>query len=131
MFVKRQLVIGALAVAAVVVAGCGGDDDDGGQGGNGLTSQSGDGRALTVVALDTLAFDQDSYTASAGEVEIDYENGGSIVHTLLVDEVDDFKLQVNTNGDTDTGTVELEAGEYRLYCDVPGHTSMEATLTVE
>jgi uncharacterized cupredoxin-like copper-binding protein len=53
------------------------------------------------------------------------------VHTLLVDEVDDFKLQVNTNGDTDTGTVELEPGEYRLYCDVPGHTSMEATLTVE
>jgi plastocyanin len=96
-----------------------------------LTSPSGDGGGLTVEALDSLSFDRDSYTASAGEVEIVYENGGSMVHTLLIEGVDDFKLQVNTNGETDTGAVELEAGEYRIYCDVPGHSSMEATLTVE
>jgi plastocyanin len=128
---KRHFVIGGLAVAALAVAACGGDDGDGGQGGNGLTSPSGDGGGLTVEALDSLSFDRDSYTASAGEVEIVYENGGSMVHTLLIEGVDDFKLQVNTNGETDTGAVELEAGEYRIYCDVPGHSSMEATLTVE
>jgi plastocyanin len=127
---KRHFVIGGLAVATLVMAACGGDDGDG-QGGNGLTSQSGDGGALTVEALDSLSFDRDSYAATAGEVEIVYENDGSMVHTLLIEGVDDFKLQVNTNGDTDTGTVELEAGEYRIYCDVPGHSSMEATLTVE
>jgi uncharacterized cupredoxin-like copper-binding protein len=38
---------------------------------------------------------------------------------------------VTSEGDTDVGTADLEPGEYRLYCDVPGHESMEATLTVE
>jgi plastocyanin len=131
-FLKRQFVIGALAVAAVVVVpACGGDDDDGGSGGDGLTTQSGDSGEVTVEALDTLRFDRHSYRASAGEVTIVYENGGSLVHTLLIDGVDDFKLQVSANGDTDRGTVDLEPGDYRTYCDVPGHSSMEATLTVE
>jgi plastocyanin len=123
--------IGALAVASVVVAACGGDDGDGGSGGDGLAARSGDAGEVTVEALDTLRFDRDSYTADAGEVTITYENGGSLVHTLLIDGVDDYKLQVSANGDTDRGTVDLEPGGYRIYCDVPGHSSMEATLTVE
>jgi plastocyanin len=127
---KRQFVIGALAVVAIVMPACGGDDD-GGQGGDGLTSQSDGAGDLTVVALDSLSFDRDSYEADAGELEIVYQNDGSMVHTLLIEGVDGFNLQVNSNGDTDTGTVELEPGEYRIYCDVPGHSSMEATLTVE
>ena len=51
------------------------------------------------------------------------------MHTLLIDGVDDSKLQVSANGDTDRGTVDLEPGDY-AYCDVPGHSSMEATLAV-
>jgi uncharacterized cupredoxin-like copper-binding protein len=38
---------------------------------------------------------------------------------------------VASSGDTDEGTTELEPGDYRIYCDVPGHSAMEATLTVE
>ena len=130
---KRLRLIGALVITGAVLAGCGGDDDGGG-GGNGLSTGSGEGSSgstVTVVAQDSLRFDRDEYTASAGEVTIDYENGGNLTHTLLIDGVDDFKLSVTSNGDTDEGTVELEPGDYRIFCDIPGHESMEATLTVE
>jgi plastocyanin len=130
---KRVTLIGALVITGAVLAGCGGDDDGGG--GDGLSTGSGDGGggggSVTVVAKDSLRFDRDEYTAGEGEVTIDYENGGNMTHTLLIDGVDDFKLTVTSNGDTDEGTVELEPGEYRIYCDIPGHESMEATLTVE
>jgi plastocyanin len=116
-------IIGAVAAAAAagVLGGCG-DDGDG--------TSAGDAD-LTVVAEDSLEFDRDSYTASAGEIAVSYENAGNLTHTLLVEGIDDFKLTVGSTGDTDTGSVELEPGEYRLYCDVPGHEAMEATLTVE
>jgi plastocyanin len=130
---KRVTLIGALVITAATPAACGGDDDGGG-GGDGLSTGSGDGGGggpVTVVAQDSLRFDRDDYAASAGEVTIDYENGGNLTHTLLIDGVDDFKLSVATNGDTDEGTAELAPGDYRIYCDVPGHESMEATLTVE
>jgi plastocyanin len=133
---KRVTLIGVLVITGVVLAGCGGDDDDddgGGGGGEGLSTGLGDGAGgtVTVVAQDSLSFDQDEYTASAGEVTIDYENGGNLTHTLLIDGVDDFKLSVTSNGDIDDGSVELEPGDYRIHCDIPGHESMEATLTVE
>jgi uncharacterized cupredoxin-like copper-binding protein len=38
---------------------------------------------------------------------------------------------VTGSGDTDEATVELEAGEYQIYCDIPGHESMRATLNVQ
>jgi plastocyanin len=128
---KRLTWIGALVVAGAVLAGCGGDDDSGGGGGDGLSTSSGGGDTVTVVAQDSLRFDRDEYTADAGEVMIDYENSGNLTHTLLIDGVDDFKLTVTSSGDTDEGTVELEPGDYRIFCDIPGHESMEATLTVE
>ncbi len=128
--------IGALAVAAAVLSACGsGDDESGGsdQGGgddSGLSTGGGGGSALTVVAEDTLSFDRDDYSVPAGDVTIDYENGGVIAHTLLIDGVDDFKLTVASSSDTDEGTTSLEPGDYRIYCDVPGHGDMKATLTV-
>jgi plastocyanin len=129
---KRLTLIGALMITAAALAACGGDDD--GDGGDGPSTGSGDGGGgapVTVVAQDSLSFDRDDYAASAGEVTIDYENGGNITHTLLIDGVDDFKLTVSANGDIDEGTAELEPGDYRIFCDIPGHESMQATLTVE
>jgi uncharacterized cupredoxin-like copper-binding protein len=62
-------------------------------------------------------------------VEFTYENQGSVAHTLLIKGKSGFKLSV---GDTDTGTIELEAGGYTLFCDVAGHEAagMKADLTV-
>jgi uncharacterized cupredoxin-like copper-binding protein len=70
--------------------------------------------------------------AAAGSVAIHYTNGGAIPHTLVIEGVTGFKLDVPKGGDADTATVQLEAGTYRLYCDIPGHrqAGMEADLTV-
>lgn len=126
---RKSLRTIAVAGSLVLLAACGGDDDDSDS--TSAPEASGGGSALTVIAED-IDFGADSYEAEAGTVDFVYENEGSIVHTLLVEDVDGFKLEVNESGDVDEGSVELEAGEYVLYCDVPGHRSagMEATLTV-
>lgn len=126
---RRDLIRAAAVAAAVALPLAACSDDDGDADGGSTSAPEG---AITVVALDSLEFDQDAYEATAGEVTFVYENDGSLPHTLLVDgiDADEFKLSV---GDTDQGSVELEAGEYVLYCDVPGHreAGMEADLTVE
>lgn len=116
----------ASVLAGGILAGCGGDD------GEATDSSSGSegGSQLDVIAED-IKFPKDTYSADAGTIDVKYENEGSIVHTLLVDDVDGFKLEVKTNGDVDEGSVDLETGTYTIYCDVPGHrATMEATLEV-
>ncbi|MGH9186878.1 MAG: hypothetical protein ACRD0U_13840 [Acidimicrobiales bacterium] len=121
--------IGAAALVMLALAACGGDDDDS----TGTTNGGGGEADLVVEAFDDLRFDGASYTAPAGELAIEYVNEGSILHTLVIEDVDGFKLSVATRGDIDTGSVELEGGDYVLFCDVAGHRAagMEATLTVE
>lgn len=116
----------ALAVLSLAaLTGCGGDDD------SDAASGGASGDAVDVVAQD-IKFPSDTYEATAGAVDVAYRNEGSITHTLVIDGVDGFKLEVAGNGDTDEGTVDLGAGTYTLYCDVAGHreAGMEATLEV-
>jgi plastocyanin len=115
------VLLGSAAMATVVLGACGDDDDDAGGGGD---------ADVTVVAEDTLSFDKGDYTAEAGEITIRYEAGGSMTHTLLIEGVDGFELQVSGTGSEDSGSVDLEPGSYELFCDVPGHEGMRATLTV-
>jgi plastocyanin len=120
-----SLAAGAL-VLAVPLAACGGDDSSS----TDTTSASGgSGSSLVVHAQNALKFDKTEYTAKAGEIDVEYVNDGNIGHTLLIKKVSGFKLAV---GSTDKGTVNLKAGTYTLYCDIPGHEAggMEATLTV-
>jgi plastocyanin len=141
-----------LALPFATLAACGGDDDDasGTPGDNSdstETTASGEtedteptddtdapagGDAVTVVAED-IEWTEDSYTATAGEVAFVLENQDSIRHTLVIDGVDEdtFKLESGGSDESDEGSVELEAGEYEIFCDVPGHTAMRSTLTVE
>ena len=104
-------------------AACGGSDD----GASGCTPVDSE---LAVGAEDSLKFDEDSYDTDAGCVEVTYTNDGSTAHNLLIEGESGFKLSV---GDVDTGTVELAAGNYELYCDVAGHQAagMVADLSVE
>lgn len=119
-----RALFGAAALGAVLSA-CGSDDS---------TSSGPDAEVdLTVVALDSNDFDEDAYTVRTSDVTVEYEQGGNLRHTLLVEGVEDFELAVTAAGDADVGTVELSPGEYTIYCDVPGHreAGMEATLSVE
>src|SRR5688500_12862989 len=108
---------GALALAFTASA-CGGSDD-------GADECSPVDSELAVGAEDSLTFDADSYDAGAGCIEVTYTNNGDTAHNLLVEGKSGFKLSV---GDVDTGTVELPAGSYELYCDVAGH---RATMTAD
>jgi plastocyanin len=124
--VRRHVaVLCATVLTAFALGSCGGDDDS-----DAAPDRSGDG-GIEVVARD-IEFAESEYGTNAGDVQLRYVNQGSIAHTLLIDDVDGFKLEVAGNGDDDQGSVELEPGTYTLYCDVPGHreAGMEATLEV-
>jgi plastocyanin len=130
---RRARVVLAVAVAGAVlaVAGCG--EDDGGKAGGSTPAADAD---LTVEAHD-IDFDSDEYTVAPGEQRVAYLQEGALRHTLLVETADGtavegFELEVD-GSPSDVGTVELEAGSYTLYCDVPGHreAGMEAELVVD
>ena len=70
-------------------------------------------------------------------MDVEYVQEGSLPHSLLIEasdggDVDRFELEVG-EVDADSGTVDLPAGDYVIYCDVPGHrdAGMEAELHVE
>jgi uncharacterized cupredoxin-like copper-binding protein len=88
-------------------------------------------RNVKVVAKD-ISLSAKEYSASAGAVHITYLNEGSIEHTLRIEGVDGFRLDVPTKGAKDAAAVDLAAGSYTIYCDIPGHrqAGMHATLDV-
>jgi plastocyanin len=90
---------------------------------------------LEVRAVSGLKFDKTAYDATAGDIEIGYVNDDTIRHTLIVlqgdTKVGTLELAVNQRGDTDTGTINLPAGSYSVFCTVPGHQNMKADLTVK
>jgi plastocyanin len=89
---------------------------------------------LEVRAVSGLRFDADTYEATA-DIEVAYINDDTIRHTLIVidgdTKVGSFELKVNKKGDVDLGTINLPAGQYVLFCTVPGHQNMKADLTVK
>lgn len=86
---------------------------------------------VTVVATD-LKFDKKEYTATAGKVRFRYIDNGAIPHTLLIEGIKGFKMEVKVNGSEDDASTELKPGTYTMYCDVVGHRAagMHAKLIV-
>jgi uncharacterized cupredoxin-like copper-binding protein len=121
----RRIVV-VLAVAGLAIVGCGEDDEPETTGPTPAPQAD-----LTVEAHD-IDFDRDEYRLAPGEQRIAYVQEGETRHTLLVEDIDGFELEVDGSS-SDVGTVDLEAGRYTFYCDVPGHrdAGMEADLVVE
>jgi plastocyanin len=119
---RTLLSLAAVAALAAPLTACGGSDDE-------ASSCSPPTSDLAVGARDDLKFDAEAFETEAGCIEVTYTNEGEIAHTLLIKGKSGFKLSI---GDTDTGTVELPAGTYVLFCDVAGHEAagMEAELVV-
>lgn len=89
----------------------------------------------TIIKAQTMKFDADVYgPLTAGKITFGYQNEDSIRHTFILAKdgvkVPNFKLVVAETGSVDSGSVELEAGEYEVICDVPGHGNMKSKLTV-
>lgn len=105
-------------------------------GGGGETAETvvPDGTDLVVKAVPTIRWDATAYTAPAGEIDIFLANDDNVKHVLVVLQDDkvvgDLELEINKKGDTDSGSITLDAGQYYIYCTVPGHGSMKSTLTV-
>jgi plastocyanin len=123
-------------IAVLLLAACGDDPtptpaSPAGQTGT-PAAQGGD--TIHVEMLDTMRYNPDTITVSAGqEVTIDLENVGVIPHTFTVDEAGVDVELAGRERETFTFTAPAEPGEYEIYCDIPGHkqAGMVATLVVE
>ena len=124
---RRFPLLTALVLAALLPAGCGSDDggDDGGE--------SSGGQTVEVVATE-FAFDPaDISVDEAGETTFTVSNEGEFPHAL---EIEGNGIEEGTDelapGESGSVTVELEPGEYELYCPVGDHRDqgMVGTLVV-
>lgn len=119
----------ALVVLALIAASCGDEGEE--PLGADPHGPHPAGNTVQVVAED-IGFAHDAFHATAGTVLVRYKNDGKMSHTLVVEGIDGFKLEVASNDDTAQGAVELEPGTYTIYCDVPGHreVGMEGELRI-
>jgi uncharacterized cupredoxin-like copper-binding protein len=116
-----------LVLLGPVLAACGGDDS-GGTPQKNLTISATAGK-VTVVAHD-IYFNAKEIDATAGPLQITLQNDGSLLHTFVIDQPK-FKIEAAA-GSSKSGTVNLTAGRYAYYCDVPGHKAlMHGTLVVK
>jgi plastocyanin len=94
-------------------------------------AEGGEAGPAVWVAID-IAYAEAPEELPAGSNEVELDNQGAIEHNVVIEELDDLKILDAPGGGTDSGSVELEAGEYTYYCDVPGHreAGMEGSLTV-
>ena len=124
---RRLLLLALLVPAALVLAACGSDDgdDEGGE--------SAGGQTVELVATE-FAFDPaDVSVDEAGETTFTVSNEGEFPHAL---EIEGNGIEEGTEqlspGNSGSVTVELEPGEYELYCPVGDHRDqgMVGTLVV-
>jgi plastocyanin len=100
---------------------------------DGVTRPSvGPGTPVTIKAGD-LYLEPPETTVPPGPITFTFVDEGAQAHTLVIEGIAGFKLEVASKGDSDTGNVALEPGRYTLYCDVPGHrdAGMVSTLVVQ
>ena len=128
---RRFLAIApAVLATALSLAACGSDDKGGDSASSGPTTPA----DLVVTGVDGLKWDKESYTATAGDVDVLQRNDSQQPHTLKIVAEDGSsigaELKTTSKGDEDTGTYGLAAGTYTIICTVPGHGNMKADLTV-
>ncbi|MGQ0823820.1 MAG: cupredoxin domain-containing protein [Actinomycetota bacterium] len=123
-FRRTRRAVTACACACALAA-CGG----GGGGGRTVAVTNGS----VVVEAKDIAFDPTTIETPAGPLEVTLVEKGQQNHTFLIRGIDGFKLSVSVSESRDSGTVELEPGEYTYYCDVANHEAagMKGTLLVE
>lgn len=127
----RRIGVAAAVALPLLLAACGG-------GGESSNTNSKDpipaNPAVSLIGTDNK-FDAKAYSATAGAIGFAYYNKGNVTHSLVIKAADGTRYGKRlflTPGKEAGMTVDLAAGTYELYCDVPGHkdAGMDATLTV-
>lgn len=140
------LVVAALASAAVI--GCGGDDEGDGDGATSAADAESTAAASgsLTIEMGDFFFDPKDATTAAGSVEISAPNVGQVEHELVLfrsdadpaalpvagGEVDEAALEKQGGenvgeieevapGATKSGSFELTAGKYVMFCNLPAH----------
>ena len=125
---SRATVLATAGLLSLGLAACGG-------GGGGDTAAAPDSDVevdASVLGTDGLKFEPTELEAPAGEVAIELTSGDAVEHNVVIEEAGDEMVVEAAAGQTNVGTIELEAGDYTFYCSIPGHRTagMEGTLTV-
>jgi plastocyanin len=127
--VRRLLPLTVLLLAVLVSAGCGSDDNGETTGDTGAAG----GESVALTATEYKFDPADVTVDAAGKVTFTVTNDGQETHALEV-EGDDVEEETDSiaAGDSGTLTVDLEPGEYELYCPIDGHREqgMEGKLVV-
>ena len=113
---RTPLRLASCLVTVAALGACGGDDG---------------GDAVRVdVALGRFVIEPATVTVPAGEVELRVTNTDTMVHDLVVASKGTRPLQPGESYDLPLGAI--EAGDYRMWCDQPGHADagQTGTLTV-
>jgi plastocyanin len=143
---RASLVLAVASLAVVGLAACGGSSNDnsttaastpasttpagGGAGGGGASTVN-----VSTPSGSTLAYDQKTLSAKAGDVTVSFDNKQPLQHDVAIED-----SSGKTLGQTDlvasgtaTTSVNLQPGTYTFFCTVPGHreAGMEGTLTVK
>jgi plastocyanin len=86
---------------------------------------------LDVQALPSNTFQAADFTVPAGIIQVNYIPVGG-THTLVFSNPEFTGFQLAVPGGPETGKVELEPGNYTIYCTIPGHRAagMQANVTV-
>jgi uncharacterized cupredoxin-like copper-binding protein len=126
---RRRLLAAAL-VAVPLLAACGKSAGSSTNTKNPLPANP----SVTINATDNK-YDGKEYTAKAGDVAFAMYNKGNINHSLVVKSSDGTRIGdrlLLAPGKSGGVTVNLPAGVYEVYCDIPGHkdSGMDAKLTV-
>jgi plastocyanin len=130
--IRTALALVCVGALAVLASACGGGSKGGGNESVTVTAPSGGGTPAVTIEAHDIFLRPNKVKAPAGPLKITYTEEGSQQHTLVIQNVKDFELKVSTSQKTDSGTVDLQPGEYTYYCTIPGHRSqgMQGTLTV-
>ena len=141
----------AFGLAAVALLGaCSSDEDSSGEATGTPTETS---ETTLAVTLSEWAVEPDASSVPAGEVKFSVSNEGTVPHELVIirseaapdalpveggivpeDEVDFVgEVEEFPAGETDSGSFNLDAGNYVLICNIPTHyeQGMRVALKVE
>ena len=125
---KSRILTPVLAVALLTLAACGGE-----RASSGTAPTDVD---VEVRAVDGILWDAEAYTATAvdGVITIFVANDSALPHNMQVKDMDGKDVgklvDIVSPGSSDTVELSIAPGDYRIVCEIPGHTNMDSSLTV-